>query len=205
MIKNSLLCVLFLAFITVNAADTLRVGYYTTPPFVSIDSKNNLEGISIWLWEEVSKDLNISYETSELSLDSLLDSIRYGSIDMFIVPLTITSERNKFIHFTAPFYVASSALMVQKESTLARALAFIASFFSLAFLQALGALFCIILIFGFLVWLFERKHNKQQFGGKTKGIWSGIWWSAVTMTTVGYGDKSPTTTGGRIIALIWMY
>jgi voltage-gated potassium channel len=31
-----------------------------------------------------------------------------------------------------------------------------------------------------------------------------IWWSYVTITTVGYGDKFPVTTGGRIIAAVLM-
>jgi voltage-gated potassium channel len=34
---------------------------------------------------------------------------------------------------------------------------------------------------------------------------SGVWWSIVTLTTVGYGDISPSTTGGRILAVLIMF
>jgi len=34
---------------------------------------------------------------------------------------------------------------------------------------------------------------------------SGIWWSIVTLTTVGYGDISPSTMEGRILAVLIMF
>ena len=66
-------------------------------------------------------------------------------------------------------------------------------------------LFLILLLVGFLIWRLERKKNPEQFGGDMKaGIFSGLWWSVVTMTAVGYGDKAPVTRGGRWVAILWM-
>lgn len=38
-----------------------------------------------------------------------------------------------------------------------------------------------------------------------EGIRSGLWWSTVTKTTVGYGDKTPVTPTGRTVAIVWMF
>ena len=71
-------------------------------------------------------------------------------------------------------------------------------------LYGVGLFLIVLIIAAHIIWLLERRHNPQFSRGYLHGIWQSIWWAVVTVTTVGYGDKTPKGRMGRLFALIWI-
>jgi len=184
--------------------DTLIVGYVSAPPFI-VENEEALEGINIWLWERVAKDLDLNYELKRMNFPEMLDSLGNGMIDVSINPLTITSERNRKMLFTDSFYASNSTIAIADTSPFQKFVQFVKGFFNQNFLKGLVVLLLIIFLFGLVGWYFERRENEEHFRTGYRGIWDGVWWSAVTLTTVGYGDKAPKTRMGKIAALVLMF
>jgi len=180
----------------------LVIGITETPPFVE-KRPQGYSGLSIASWKIVNEQLQVAYEFKEYeNLGSLLNALENGEVDLSVNPITVTDSRMKRMDFSQPYFISYTSVAKRKENTLMK---HIKNLFSWDFFSVIALLLLVILIFGILVWSFERKKNQEEFGGNLKGIMQGFWWSAVTMTTVGYGDKSPRTTGGRIVGLIWMF
>jgi len=187
------------------SAKPLIVGTKEAPPFAMKDADGKWRGISIDLWKSLAARLKLNYQFRELDLEHLLSGVASNQVDAAVAAITVTADRERVLDFTHPFYTTGLGIAVSAPGGKPW-MAVVRRLFSRQFLAVVGLLALVLVAVGFLVWLFERRQNKEQFGGKPlEGIASGFWWSAVTMTTVGYGDKAPRTLAGRVVGLIWMF
>ncbi|MCE2611748.1 transporter substrate-binding domain-containing protein [Flavobacteriaceae bacterium D16] len=185
--------------------DTLQIGIHEYPPFVIKDLDGSYRGLSVDLWMGINKKLNRPYRFVAFSDEiGIIRALDYGDIDLSINPLINTPGRMEKFEVTQPFYISNIGVAITSSSQ-SQFQIFINNFFSGAFLNIVFLLLSILLFFGTLLWLLERRYNKYQFRPGIMGLLDGLWWAAVTMTTVGYGDKAPKTGAGRAIAIIWMF
>jgi len=173
------------------------------PPF-AMKENGDWDGIAIELLRRIAEETGLTFDLKEMTLQQMLDATAKGEVDAAAAALTITAARERVMDFTHPFYSSRLGIAVRQrpEVTWLSALKRIASG---AFIHALAVLLGVLTLVGALLWLVERRRNGQFQRDPVKGIGSGIWWSAVTMTTVGYGDKAPVTLAGRVIGLAWMF
>ncbi|MGG2398108.1 transporter substrate-binding domain-containing protein [Pseudomonas sp. SH1-B] len=188
-------------------ADTqpLRVGITEVPPFVIKNEDGGWSGISVDLWNAIAEKNGYAFHYEPMPFNSLLDSLEQSKVDVVVGALTMTPEREARFDFTHPFYFTGLAIAVPATASAGWWTTF-TRLFSWRFISVVLGLAAVLMLVGAVIWLFERQRNREQFPeDPVRGLGDGFWWAAVTMTTVGYGDKSPVTLGGRLVAVVWMF
>lgn len=181
----------------------LVIGTKEAPPFAMKASDGTWSGISIDLWRHMAAQLGVRFRFVEAAnIDDLLTETANQTFDAAIAAITVTAARQRLVDFTQPFYATGLGIAV---STGGGSMweAVWRAFFSFGFLQAVMVLILAAFCVGALLWALEHRHN-ENFAGFKKGLGSGVWWSATTMTKAGAAETAPTTLLGRTLAIAWM-
>lgn len=181
--------------------EDLTVGVTNSPPFIIIED-GKITGLTIDLWNNISDSLRVDYHFVETDVENVTTNLSEGEINISIAPMAVNSVHAETNFYSQPFYITTMCVAVENHYE-SGFVTIVKNLFSLAFLKTIGLLLLINFSIGTLIWLAERKDN-PAFSDKMNGIIDGFWWSWVTMTTVGYGDKSPQSKNGKILATIWM-
>jgi polar amino acid transport system substrate-binding protein len=184
-------------------AKPLTVAVYDAPPYGLVEPDGSVDGVSVDLWRRAAAVMGRQYRLVPVAqMEALLQGLEHNEFDAAIGAITITPERVARVDFSYPAHRSGVAVAVRKDSG---AMAAIGKYGAIvAELRPLIAFTAGLLVaMGVAMWLVERP-KQSAHESAVASLRDGVYWAVVTMTTVGYGDKTPKTARGRIIAIAWM-
>lgn len=88
----------------------------TYPPLEYVDNDGNMVGFDIDLIKAIAKELKKEVEIKNISFDNIFSDLEKGEVDVIISAVTITSERQKTMNFSAPYFNAGQIIVANKSS-----------------------------------------------------------------------------------------
>jgi len=144
-------------------------------------------------------------------IQNLIDIVQWICWGVFVIDLMFgifNAQSKKEYLLKHPLEIASSLLPFLRPLRLMRVISFgglaiqkvaIGRQFAITLKVAITTLF-VAYISAVQITISERMVE----GSNIKNFGDGLWWAMTTVTTVGYGDKFPVTTEGRILAVALM-
>ena len=186
---------------------TLRVVARALPPFV-IYADRAYSGFEVELVHLVAARLGMSVEIDAVdTVAKQIDDIDRGVADVGIGGTAITQSREQIVDFSLPVLDSGLTVMTTTQRSHGfgqRIQSFLRAIWSSDLPWLLVVFGIAVLLAAHLIWWLERRQN-PDFGERYRhGIWDSLYWSVVTMSTVGYGDKVARGSPGRVVALVWI-
>ncbi len=186
---------------------TFRVAARALPPFVIYENRA-YNGFEVELVRLLAARLGM--EADIYAVDTVakqIDDINRGVARVALGGVAITESREQVVDFSMP--VLDTGLTILAPTHASRGLGDrIGTFFTAIVSSDLPWLLVlfgvVVLVSAHMIWWLERNHNTDFAVPYRQGIWDSFYWSVVTMSTVGYGDKVARGGLGRVFALVWI-
>ena len=186
--------------------EPLRIAVYDVPPYGYVSADGSISGLSVDLWRRVAERLARRTEYTPISdMETILSGLEQGRFDAALGAITITPDRTERVAFSYPTHRSGVAVAFRRETGPLAAL----ELYRDAASELSSLIFLIVFMLGLTglaMWYVEKSNRSvaQHTESSVDTLRDGLYWAVVTMTTVGYGDKTPKTTTGRAVAILWM-
>ena len=182
----------------------LKVGITDRIPYSTKNELGEWHGIGVDLWEEVSKKLGIRFQYEECLMSEMHDKLKNHEIDMILV----TGQSADFLKtevFTQPYVYSHGSAVIGHLSVLSSIENIINHLIQSGMFLIVLSMFLTMFVISLVLVYFEGRHGQGHFEGSwLKRFASALWFTAVTMTSVGYGDSAKLSFVGRTITFLWM-
>lgn len=201
------LCLLAASFLSSLAAESVHVVTRDIEPF-SFEQNGQRTGFAMELWGNVAQELNLEYTVATVpTAKDMVTAVQNKTADVGVGALSITSEREKIIDFSQPFYESGLQILVSKEPAgiLVIAWGVLRNFFTWQVAVGIAIAVAVMLAISHLVWLYEHPVNEEMWPRHyLKGMGESFWWTISIFLVGGADNKGPVGFAGRLVATIWM-
>jgi len=185
-------------------ARPVRVATAPIAPFV-LRKTDPPAGFSIDLWNELARRIGVEFTLSVVRTQSeLLQAVQRGDADVAVAAITMTSEREKIVDFSHPYFDSGLQIMVRAQSEGA----LLATLRSIPW-RAIGHLFgtaiLIIFLLANVLWLIERLRGEDVPKSYVRAIGEGLWGTMLIIATGEHGDRNAPGVAKRVaVVLMWL-
>lgn len=184
-----------------TAPTNLRVATWISPPYSLEDSEGELRGLAPWMWRRVAQRVGVEFSIKVLTREEVQQGLADGTVDVGIGAVHLTTAQHKQVNHTLPYDSPEIAVAVRPGGSRSP-LGALGHIWGAEVLLWLGTLLAATVLFGLAYYIVERPRRE---GAAAQGrVSDALWWSIVTMSTVGYGDNVPRSGRGRLVGVVWM-
>ncbi|XP_048584343.1 phosphatidylinositol phosphatase PTPRQ-like [Nematostella vectensis] len=196
---------------TCKCPRSLLTNWYQHPPFTALNSDHTVAGVIPPILTSIVTSTCGVCQNSPTFLDitspqdnaTIMKENLDATMDMSFPVSAIKGQVNVAGLYVPLVKIPGVLVLSRQEPAAARyAKVVVSSIFQCWPIVVINV--CFMLLAGVIIWALEHGRNKGQFPNQViPGIQEGVWWAIATMTTVGYGDRSPLSLAGRLFAVVW--